>query len=271
MRELRLAIAQSSGALEGPEERIGWLERKLKDLSSHKVDVLVLPELFLTGYNKGKKLLEWAEANDGPYAKRISALCKEFNVAIQYGFPEKLGGKLYNSATCFDASGRCLNIHRKLILPPGFEGDHFEAGQGCNIFELGDFKVATLICYDAEFPETFRHIATQGVELVLVPTALGAQWDVVAKKLIPTRAFENGIYVAYANQAGQEGDMNYLGASCIIAPNGDELARAGQEEEIIVATLQGDAVQKAQERLPYLSDVKRIRITGMSGFEPNCE
>ncbi|WP_420549632.1 carbon-nitrogen hydrolase family protein [Curvivirga sp.] len=260
MRELRLAIAQSSGELEGPEERMGWLETKLKDLPYQQIDLLLLPELFLTGYNKGKKLLEWAEANDGPYAKRISDLCKEFNLAIHYGFPERLDGKLYNSAQCFDARGNCLNIHRKLILPPGFEGDHFEAGQGCNIFELGDFKVATLICYDAEFPETFRHMADQGVELVLVPTALGAQWGVVAKKLIPTRAFENGIYVAYANQAGREGDMNYLGASCIIAPNGGELARAGQDEEIIFATLQRDAVQKAQERLPYLSDVKRIKF-----------
>jgi len=61
-----------------------------------------------------------------------------------------------------------------------------------------------LICYDAEFPETFRNVASQEVQLVLVPTALSAQGGSVALQVIPTRAFENGIFVAYANHSESE-------------------------------------------------------------------
>ena len=93
-----------------------------------------------------------------------------------------------------------------------------------------------------------------------MPTALGAQWGVVAQKVIPTRAFENGVYVAYANQSGSEGEMSYLGESCIIAPNGGELARADGAEAVLMAELNTANVIAAQKRLPYLNDLKRLQF-----------
>ncbi len=263
-KKINLAVAQSPGALSGPEERLFWLSRKLselgKKLEGQEVDLLLLPELFLTGYNVGERLMGWAEPCDGPMAMRVSELARQYNIAIHYGFPERRSDGVYNAAQCFGADGQQLSIHRKLILPPGFEGDHFQPGEGCSLFELNGFKIATLICYDAEFPETFRHVASLGAQLVLVPTALGAQWGVVAQKVIPTRAFENGVYVAYANQSGREGDITYFGGSCIIAPNGEELARAGGKEEVLMAQLNTANVIAAQERLPYLNDLKRLQL-----------
>ncbi|MEH6631419.1 MAG: carbon-nitrogen hydrolase family protein [Halopseudomonas aestusnigri] len=263
-KTINLAVAQSPGELTGPEDRLLWLSRKLKELDDEfdgkSVDLLLLPELFLTGYNVGEKLIEWAEPCDGPMAMRVCELACQHKIAIHYGFPERKSEGVYNAAQCFGADGKQLSIHRKLILPPGFEGDHFTAGTGCHLFEVRGFKVATLICYDAEFPETFRHVASLGAQLVLVPTALGAQWGVVAQKVIPTRAFENGVYVAYANQAGSEGGITYFGGSCIIGPNGDDDARAGVEEEILISSLSASKVDAAQNRLPYLSDLKRIQL-----------
>lgn len=257
---IKLALAQSPGALNGPEERLQWLSDKLNELDSQNVDLLLLPELFLTGYNVGERLMDWAEPCDGPMAMLICELACQHNVAIHYGFPERRSDGVYNAAQCFGMDGQQLSLHRKLILPPGFEGDHFNAGTGCNLFKLNGLKIATLICYDAEFPETFRHVASLGAQLVLVPTALGAQWGVVAQKVMPTRAFENGVYVAYANQSGNEGDITYFGGSCIIAPNGDEDARAGEQEEILISSLSASKVIAAQNRLPYLSDLKRIQL-----------
>ncbi|WP_419904890.1 carbon-nitrogen hydrolase family protein [Kiloniella sp.] len=259
-KTFNLAVAQSPGELSGPEERLHWLSSKLKELDGKTVDLLLLPELFLTGYNVGERLMNWAEPCDGPMALRISELATKHNIAIHYGFPERRSDGVYNAAQCIGSDGQQLSIHRKLILPPGFEGDHFQAGKGCNLFDLNGFKIATLICYDAEFPEAFRHVASLGAQLVLVPTALGAQWGVVAQKVVPTRAFENGVYVAYANQAGSEGDMTYYGGSCVISPNGEEDARAGDNEEILIASLSTSKVLAAQKRLPYLSDLKRIDL-----------
>jgi len=117
-----------------------------------------------------------------------------------------------------------------------------------------------LICYDPEFVETVRHVAAQGANLVLVPTALGTDWDWVAEKMMPMRAFENGVFFAYANGVGTQDDMTFLGKSFIVGPAGTELARAGNDPEILQAALDLYLVAKAQARLPYLTDRGRLKL-----------
>lgn len=257
---LTLAVAQGPMNRTGPEQRIQWLAHLLDTLSGKEIDLLLLPELFVTGYNMGEKLMQWAEPVDGAIAEKIAELAIQHQLAIHYGFPEKDFDGFYNAAQCIAADGQTLCHQRKLMLPPGFEGNHFTAGQGCCLFSLKGFNIATLICYDAEFPETFRQVAEMGAHLVLVPTALGAQWEHVATKVIPTRAFENGVYVAYANHAGSEQGIQYLGQSCIIGPDCSELARAGEGEEVLIAQLDLGNITTARERLPYLIDRKKYRF-----------
>jgi predicted amidohydrolase len=260
---LNIAVAQSPADLEGPQARLNWLREYLSRLDGQQTDLLTLPELFLTGYNIGSRVAEWAEPVDGPSAAAISELARSHQVAIHYGFAEQKDGRLFNSASCIGKDGARLATHRKLLLPPGFEGSHFSPGSSYTLFELNGFKAATLICYDAEFPETFRAVAQAGAEIVLVPTALGAQWGVVANTIIPARAFENGIYVCYSNSCGHENGMDFFGGSCVIAPNGQELARAREREELLCESTDKDAVSAAQARLPYIED--RMKLPGFSG------
>ncbi|MFK7764145.1 MAG: nitrilase-related carbon-nitrogen hydrolase [Roseobacter sp.] len=119
--------------------------------------------------------------------------------------------------------------------------------------------IATLIFYDAEFPETARYVAMSGAELNSVPTALGDQWDWVSKTMIPTRAYENGIFLAYANSAGTENGLHFLGHSFIAAPDGKELARASRDPAIIYEAIEPELVAAAQSRLPYLDDLKALK------------
>jgi predicted amidohydrolase len=114
------------------------------------------------------------------------------------------------------------------------------------------------VCYDFEFPENLRYVALQGADLVTVPTALGAQWGVVSEKVVPTRAFENGVYVCYANSCGQENGMNYFGGSCIISPDGSDLARAKSGSEFLHSCIKKSAVAIAQDRLPYHKDRQKL-------------
>lgn len=256
----RLAVAQTPGELPTPHDRLDWLAGVLADLERREVDLLVLPELYLTGYNIGARVNDWAEPSDGPLAARIAAMARRSGVAICYGYAERAGGVIFGSAQCFGPDGLRLGGHRKLILPPGFEADHFTASAGCRLFTFGGLRIGTLICYDSEFPEPARHLAALGAELILVPTALGAQWPWVSRTLIPARAFENGVFLAYANHAGHENGLAYLGESFIAAPDGEELARAGQGPEILVADIDPGRVRKAQARLPYLEDRHRLRL-----------
>lgn len=258
----RLAVGQAPAALATPQERLDWLKDALAEATAERPDLLVLPELFATGYHIGDQIAQRAEAADGPTARIIAALAKSHGIAVHYGFAERDGGHIYNTAQCFGPDGGLLGRHRKLAIPPGFETDHFTRGAGCSLFTYRGLRIATLICYDAEFPETARHVASLGAQLILVPTALGAQWEWVSQTMIPTRAYENGVFLAYANSAGVENGMRFLGQSFIAAPDGRELARAGANSGLIYGDIDPERVVAAQERLPYLSDVKTLRTDG---------
>ncbi len=258
MECLNIVVAQNPAELDGPQARFEWLAKQLQDNHAWAADLLVLPELFLTGYNIGANVERWNEAKDGPFAQKISALCKTHDIAIHYGYAEICNGKTYNSTNCFGALGERLGGHQKLLLPPGFESDHFATGNSCELFSFKGFKIATLICYDSEFPENFRHVRRLGADLVLVPTALDENWGIVAHKLIPVRAFENGVYVCYANQSSVEHGMKYLGHSCIVGPDGHDIARAGAKPEILQARLNKEHLLSARGRLPYLKDAETL-------------
>lgn len=256
----RLCVAQPPADLASPRDRLDWLRETLPRITEARADLVLLPELFACGYNIGAALAQRAETQDGPTFAAMAGLARAHGVAIHYGYAERDGAAIYSSAACVSPEGAVLGRHRKLVIPPGFERDHFTPGAGVRLFDYRGLRMATLICYDAEFPESVRHVAAKGAQLVLVPTALGAQWGWVAESMIPTRAYENGIYLAYANCAGSEHGFDYLGASVIAAPDGTEVARAGSNPGLILADLDPARIGAAQARLPYLGDRKTFRF-----------
>lgn len=239
--------------------------RKLADaVEEADLDLLVCPELFVSGYNVGDDLHRLAEPCDGPVAGQIKQIACSSKTAIVFGYPERDGETVYNSAACISADGEVIANHRKLIIPPGSEEQYFEHGNGLTLFDLGGLRCGLLVCFDAEFPETVRALALAGAQLVIVPTALGKDWPVVANRVMPTRAFENGVWFIYANHAGEENGTKFLGASCIVSPEGKDAARAGAGEQVISCEVEPESVLKAQKRLPFLagSEALKGRLNG---------
>lgn len=255
---MKIAIYQPAlGGLE-PAQRLERLAAALADPAAADSDLLVCPELFMSGYAIGDALHRFAEPADGPFAAAVSRLAKANGKAILYGYPERDGERVYNSAICFGPDGACLANHRKLVLPPGFEAKFFERGDALTFFTLGGFKFGLLVCYDAEFPEAVRAMALAGADVVVAPTALKDIWKSVATRMMPTRAFENGVYVVYVNHAGSEGEVTYYGGSCIVGPDGEDLIRAGAGEQVLAAEIDHAAVTAAQKKLPYLEDRRQL-------------
>ena len=253
---MKLAVFQSAGGGLSVAERLAKLAEAITQADC---DLMICPELYVSGYNVGDAVRHVANNESAGFIQEAAALAKSTKTALVFGYPELEGHTLYNAALFIDAAGMLRANHRKLAIPPGFEGDHFAAGSKMTAFDYMGIKCAVLICYDAEFPETLRKAAQMGAQLVIVPTALNVNWPIVTDKVMPTRAFENGVWLAYANHAGAEGDMDYYGHSCIATPTGADVARAGATEQIIVAEIDAGAVTAAQKRLPYLRDVVPLR------------
>jgi predicted amidohydrolase len=253
---MNIGIFQCDGGGLTPDERLSKLETNLRNTS---LDMIVCPELFASGYNAADKLINYADEIIGDISLCVAELASDMDTAIVYGYPEKDGDKIYNSAACINSNGEILANHRKLMLPPGFELNYFTPGTESTLFEIDGITFALLICYDVEYPEAVRYMAQAGAQAIIVPTALADSWGIVSEKLIPTRAFENGVWLVYANHSGVENGLKYYGGSCIVVPNGDDAARADSNECVISADIDIESVLQAQARLPYLRGAEVLR------------
>lgn len=253
---MQVSVFQCSAGGLSPQQR---LQRLSENIADQQLDLVVCPELFMSGYNIGQSLVNLAQPAGGEFSEAIAEIALSNHTAIVYGYPEKTDTGIFNSALCIDKNGQLIANHRKLLLPPGFEQQYFQSGQKTGLFELNGVQCSMLVCYDVEYPEAVRALAEAGAELIIVPTALGEEWGFVANKLVPTRAFENGAWLIYANHAGIEQGKAYLGHSCIVRPDGSDAARAGSQETLITASLNLDELHLARERLPYLKDVSSLR------------
>ena len=255
---MRVTVVQADARLAGPENRFSLLEAKVRQAAKEGIDLIVFPELFLSGYNVGEALHQNAQAQDGSFAHRVAALANDLNIAIAYSYPERDGDTVYNASIFIDDQGRTLANHRKMILPPGTEHDWFATGSSVPVFRFKDATITLLICYECEFPEIMRHAALEGAQIVLVATAGGEEWEQVPTFVIPSRAYENGIFIVYANYCGVENGHGFCGLSCIVDPYGADLARAGRTEHVISACLDLGLVVEAREKIPFLRDQRNI-------------
>ncbi|WP_296258618.1 MULTISPECIES: carbon-nitrogen hydrolase family protein [unclassified Pseudomonas] len=228
--------------------------------------VVVFPEMFLSGYNIGAKAArELAQPSDGPAAREIAEIAKASGIAIVYGYPElSADDQVYNAVQLIDAQGsRCCN-YRKTHLYGELDKSMFSAGdEHFPVVELGGWKLGLLICYDVEFPENTRRLALAGADLILVPTANMAPYDFICEVTVRARAFENQCYLVYANYCGHEGDIHYCGLSSICAPDGKQIALAGQEQALVVADLDRQAMSESQAINTYFKDRRPKFYTGL--------
>jgi predicted amidohydrolase len=254
---MKLGVYQCRCEGLGPDERLAVLDRRI---AGQNLDLVLCPELFATGYNPTLDFHALAQPSDGPFAQGMADLARQHGTAIAYGYPERAGDTLYNSAVLLDASGVLIANHRKrLASPQSFEVMTFAKGASVTFADLGGLRIAIIICYEVEFPESLRQAAQGGAHLVLVPTALGADWGIVAEKVVPTRAFENGAWIAYADHVGEEGGLAFFGGSRIVAPDGQDMAVAGPGQEGLITTeVDVERVTAAQARLPFLVNCKEL-------------
>lgn len=224
-------------------------------------DLLVLPEVWTTGYSLGH-LNEEAELVDGPVITALQHIARTEQCSIVAGsVPMKREGKIYNTSVAINKRGELVNLYDKVHLFGLFkEEDFFAPGNNFRAFDLDGLCCGSTICYDLRFPELYRHLALQGAKLIFCPAewpeARGDIWRLLAQ----ARAAENHTFLVAVNCAGQFKGAPFYGHSMVVAPSGRILAEAGMDEEVISCTIDLGDIDKVRSRLNALADVRKELI-----------
>ncbi|MBW4581888.1 MAG: carbon-nitrogen hydrolase family protein [Tildeniella nuda ZEHNDER 1965/U140] len=251
---MKLAIYQGAGIPSDVSANLMLLEQTATTAAKQQANLLIFPELFLTGYNIGDAVKQLAEPCYGRSLQFAASIARECRLALLFGYAERDGETIYNAAALIDAEGNLAASYRKAHLFGAEEQRLFTPGQQRVLHTIAGVRVGVLICYDVEFPEAVRALALQGAELIAVPTALMFPYTQIPRVLIPTRALENQVFVAYANRIGVESSLKYCGFSTIAAPDGTVLAQAGAEETLLVAEIDRAAIAETRSVFSYLND-----------------
>ena len=235
--------------------------KKVRDWTSRTKpqsgSLLVLPELFATGFSMGAQSLQ--EPEDGLTESFLKELARDTACYVMGGLVvTRSREKPTNDALLINPEGNRVGHYSKIQpFNMGKEGENYEAGNDIQCFELsGELRLCPFICYDLRFPELFRKAMMMEnpphifVVIASWPNMRTHHWT----KLLEARAIENLTYVAGVNRCGSDPYLEYDGASVVVDPHGDRLAEAGSEEIVISANLDINLVQDWRNTFPALED-----------------
>ncbi|WP_293699853.1 nitrilase-related carbon-nitrogen hydrolase [uncultured Agrococcus sp.] len=208
-------------------------------------ELVLTPELFITGYAP-VALRDWLPENDvTSIQQRVAQVAASTETGIVTSYPRRQDdGSITISAGFWAADGRQLLSYDKVHLWGEEERTTFAAADApAQVVDWRGWNVGLQICYDIEFAEPARHLASRGANLVLVPTAIDSTAHYVPDILIPARAAENGVVVAYADHPASArvaagGDpVSFAGNSLVASWDGSVLGRAGADSQLLIVEL----------------------------------
>ncbi len=239
-----------------PQLALEALDHAAQRARAKGADLILTPEMTLGGYNIGPDQCKALAESADTLIAALGTIARKHEIALVVGLALPGPDRPYNGAVVLDAAGIERHRYHKTHLYGDVDRTQFAAGAALSgVFELNGWSIGLAICYDIEFPEVARALALQGADLMLVPTANMIPFDGVPTRLVPARAEENAIYIAYANYIGTEGDFDYGGLSCICGPDGSDLARAGRDApDLLFATLDHAALRASRRHQNHLAD-----------------
>lgn len=262
MPEIRVAVVQMHPQLGKVEDNLIAMGKYLDQICSEaKMDLVVFPELAITGYELGLRFTDVAERVPGHAVNLLAQRAADYGTHIIFGLvtKEKVESVLYNAAVVLGPDGELLGEYRKLHLP-GEERLAFRTGFRLPIFETTFGKIGVLLGWDLAFPEAARCLALDGADLLCVcanwghspaqdPGLFVEEW----RTYIQARALENSLYVVASNRIGEEYSYHFFGDSMVIGPRGELYASIDEEIEGYAVTLVDlDAVRKTREELQLI-------------------
>ncbi len=222
---------------------------------AHHPDVLVLPEMWNTGYALDRLATLGGLRTEAIHAS-MGQFAKEHGVHLVAGSISRPHAHAwYNTTFVYDREGTVRTSYDKVHLFRLMdEHRYLQPGNALGQTTLDGVHVGLTICYDLRFPELMRTLALQGAQVIFCvaqwPMARLAHWNA----LLRARAIENQVFIVACNRVGESGEERFGGHSQVISPWGDVLGAAADEEAIVVVDVDVDQCAHVRQQIPIFSD-----------------
>jgi omega-amidase len=230
MDDLRITTIQTHLYWEDIDQNLVHFEEKLNALTE-QTDIIVLPEMFTTGFTMNPKVL--AESHGDKGLQWMQRKSKEKNCVLVGSISVKDGEKFYNRLYWVMPDESYQSYDKRHLFQMGKEDVHYTAGSKKFVVEYKGWKICPLICYDLRFPVWSRNTKENTYDVLVYV----ANWPEVRsypwKQLLIARAIENQAYVVGVNRIGQDGNaITHSGDSCILNPRGEIISKTKAHEDV---------------------------------------
>jgi omega-amidase len=251
---LNVSLGQMEVALGKPELNLEKVRAMTVEARRRGSDLIVFPELWSSGYDLANAHLYAAPVEEGLFAE-TATLARENAIHILGSLLERTDQGFRNTAAIFSPEGRLLGQYSKVhLFRPMEEDKYLVAGSRARVLSLPWGNSALAICYDLRFPELFRSYALAGARVVFLmaewPRPRLSHWQT----LLEARAIENQFFVVACNRVGESGEWDFFGHSAIHDPSGKLIAGAADEETLVTAILDLDAVDEVRQSMTVFQD-----------------
>ncbi len=250
MSQLRNTLVQCDLRWEDPQANHAHLEQLLGELDSRDTDLIVLPEMFATGFTMNSREMAQPMAESQSVAW-LQAQAKARNCVMTGSVAIEEGGEFYNRLIWSTPEGALTHYDKRHLFRMAGEHERYGMGSERKVVELNGFKLLLSVCYDLRFPELYRLQRNRGVDTFVVPSAFTwstgkAHWEVLCR----ARAIENASYVVAANQGGQHDEKRRTwGHSLVVDPWGEVEGVAEGEQGVTIDT-DLDRVDEVRLKMP---------------------
>jgi predicted amidohydrolase len=280
-RHVQVAVAQMEMAAGRPEENISRALRLVGHAVAGGAQVILLPELFITGF-------DYECIADRPL-RHTDACLRELRVIARNGGVVIVAGSvvtrskrtfkrsrkarpsakdIYNTCHVIGPDGRTKAVYHKLHpFPLMAEDAHFRPGTTLTTAKTDFGKIAPCICFDIRFPEVVRRLALLGTQILAVPAEFPHPRLDHWQTLLRARAIENQFFVVAANRVGHDETGDFFGHSMIVNPTGEVVAAAGHREEVLINEIDLGEIESARKAIPCLDRINpavRMSVTRKS-------
>ncbi|MEN9959258.1 MAG: hypothetical protein RLZZ474_1502 [Bacteroidota bacterium] len=245
-QDLRVSYVQANLVWEDPISNCAQLEESLQNLQGF-TDVIVLPEMFSTGFSMTAR---GAEISSGATVQWMKLQAARLQVLLIGSLKIKESGRYFNRLFAVHPSGKIDSYDKRHLFRMGNEDTFYSAGNSSCLISYKSWSIAPFICYDLRFPVWSRNVGLKYDLAVYVanwPAARTHAWST----LLRARAIENLAYVVGVNRVGVDGNqLEYAGASSIISFKGEDLHPLSSEALIQTETLSFQALKDFRAKFP---------------------